>query len=102
MSNNTTIVHNNNVGPIVRAGDVALAVIEAAEIDNPNKKIVVNDQIAYYRISCEHDMVIKRKTIEECLGKPFEMRELEINMASFAGQIMMSSYDVRFYLDETK
>ncbi len=102
MSNNTDKVYNNNVGPIVRAGDVALAVIEAAEIDNPDKKIVVNDQVAYYRISCEHEMILRRKTIEECLGKPFEMRELEINMASFAGQIMATTDDVRFYLDETK
>jgi len=102
MSNNTDIVNNNNVGPIVRAGDMALAIIEAAEIDNPDKKITVKDMTAYYRISCEHEMILKRETIEECLGKPFEMRELEINMASFAGQIMATTYDVRFFLEKTR
>jgi len=101
MGNNTDIVHNNNVGPIVRAGDVALAIAEAAEIDNPDKEITVLDQTAYLRISCEQEMIIRRETIEECLGKHFEMRELEINMASFAGQIEGTSDRVRFYLEKT-
>jgi len=101
MAKNTSIVHNNNVGPIVRAGEVALAVAEAAEIDNPDKEIKVLDQTAYLRISCEHEMIIRRETIEECLGKDFEMRELEINMASFAGQIEATSDLVRFYFEKT-
>ncbi len=101
VGKNTDIVHNNNVGPIVRAGDVALAVAEAAEIDNPDKEIKVLDQTAYLRISCEQEMIIRRETIEECLGKNFEMRELEINMASFAGQIEGTSDSVRFYFEKT-
>jgi len=102
MSNNRDTINNNNVGPVVRAGDIALAIIDAAEIDNPDKEIIVKDQTAYYRISCEQEMILKRETIEECLGKPFEMRELEINMASFAGQIMATTDEVRFYLDEIR
>jgi toluene monooxygenase system protein D len=101
MANNTDIVHNNNVGPIVRIGDVALALAEAAKIDNPNKDVKVLDQTAYLRISCEQEMIINRETIEECLGKDFEMRELEINMASFAGQIQSTSDWVRFYFEKT-
>lgn len=102
MSYNKDIVNNNNVGPIMRAGDVALAVAEAAEIDNPDKDIKVSDQTAYLRISCEQEMIIRRDTIEECLGKHFEMRELEINMASFAGQIQSTTDSVRFYFDKQK
>jgi toluene monooxygenase system protein D len=49
MSNNTDIVNNNNVGPIIRSGDVAFAVAEAAEIDNPHKEIKVSDQTAYLK-----------------------------------------------------
>ena len=95
-------VNNNMVGPIVRSGEVASAVAEAAEIDNPDKEVIVLDRTAYLRIYCNQEMIIKRETIEECLGKKFEMRELEINMASFAGQIMQTSDDVKFYLDITK
>jgi len=102
MSNNTDMVNNNNVGPIMRSGDVSIAVAEAAEIDNPTKDVVVLDQTAYLRISCDQEMIIKRETIEECLGKGFEMRELEINMASFAGQIEATSDFVRFYFEKTR
>ncbi len=69
MSDNTSIVYNNNVGPIVRTSDVALAVAEAAQIDNPNKEVHIVDRTAYLRIFCDQEMIIKRKTIEECLGK---------------------------------
>lgn len=102
MGSNTDLVNNNNVGPIMRTGDVSLAVAEAAEMDNPDKEIVVLDQTAYLRISCEQEMILRRETIEECLGKNFEMRELEINMASFAGQIESTSDMVRFYLTKTR
>ncbi len=102
MTNNTDVVYNNNVGPIVRAGDVALAVAEAAEIDNPDKEVKIIDQTAYLRISCPQEMIIRRDTIETCLGKSFEMRELEINMASFAGQIESTTDWVRFYFNKTK
>jgi toluene monooxygenase system protein D len=102
MAVNGDKVNNNNVGPIMRSGDVALAVAEAAQIDNPDKDIQILDQTAYLRISCEQELILRRETIEECLGKNFEMRELEINMASFAGQIYSTTEEVRFYFDITK
>ena len=91
---------NNNVGPIMRAGDMADAVAEAAEIDNPGKEIKVDDKLAYLRISTDGEMVLRRETIEECLGRPFNMSELEINMSSFAGQIESNSEQARFYLNK--
>ncbi|RLA24524.1 MAG: monooxygenase [Gammaproteobacteria bacterium] len=93
-------IKNNNVGPVVRAGDVAIAIAEAAEIDNPDKEITVVDKLAYLRISADSELILKRETIEECLGRPFEMRELEINLSSFAGQIDADSYRARFYYDK--
>jgi toluene monooxygenase system protein D len=90
---------NNLVGPIVRAGDVAQAVVEAAEVDNPSKEIRVEDRLAYLRIQTEGRMVLKRKTIEEMLGRPFRMSEFEINLSSFAGQIEMGDDEVHFYLN---
>ena len=41
---------NNLVGPVMRAGDLAQAVIEAARTDNPGKDIFVDDKRAYIRI----------------------------------------------------
>ncbi|SBP89744.1 hypothetical protein [Thiomonas delicata] len=38
MSNAATNYDNNVVGPVLRQGDVAKAVADAAETDNPGKK----------------------------------------------------------------
>ena len=90
-------LHNNNVGPVMRAGDVAQAVVEAAEMDNPGKEIHVDDKLAYLRISAEDELILTQESIAECLGRAFEMHELEINLSSFAGQIESSSHQIRFY-----
>jgi toluene monooxygenase system protein D len=85
------------VGPIVRCGEVADAVAEAAVIDNPNRDVTVEDHTAYLRVQCADECFIRRETVQETLGRPFEMRELEVNLASFAGQIETTSDHVRFF-----
>ncbi len=92
---------NNRVGPIIRGGEVAEAAIEAAEIDNEGKELFVEDKKAYVRIATDHEFILKRETMEEMLGRPFEMRELEINLSSFAGLIDMGTDQVLFYLNKT-
>lgn len=89
---------NNRVGPILRAGEVAQAAIQAVEDDNPGKKIHVEDRTAYIRIECEDECILTRASMEEALGRPFQMREIEINLGSFSGQIDTSEERVRFYL----
>lgn len=91
---------NNRVGPVVRAGDMAQAVIEAAEEDNPGKTIRVVDRNAYIRIDTEGEMILRRETIERAIGRPFKMNELEVNLGSFAGQIETTAEYVRFYFNK--
>lgn len=88
---------NNRVGPVMRQGELAKAVAEAAEIDNPGKKIVVEDKVAYLRIHTDDEMILKRETIEDMLGRPFSMNELEVELSSFAGRIDTKDDHVRFY-----
>jgi len=38
--------------------------------------------------------------MEECLGRSFEMRDLEINLSSFAGLIDADSNRFRFYFNK--
>ncbi|OIQ98167.1 toluene-4-monooxygenase system protein D [mine drainage metagenome] len=97
MSNAATNYDNNVVGPILRQGDVAKAVADAAETDNPGKKINISDMVAYIRVQTDGEMTIRRSTIEEMLGRPFKMNDLEINLASFAGRIETDPEYVRFY-----
>jgi len=89
--------HNNMVGPVMRAGELALAIIEAAKIDNPGKDIFVDDKRAYIRIHTEHEMLLRRETIENELGRPFKMNDLEVDLSSFAGQIESGDNSIRFY-----
>ncbi|MFA5122117.1 MmoB/DmpM family protein [Zavarzinia sp.] len=89
---------NNRVGPILRAGDVAQAAIQAVEDDNPGKEVHIEDRTAYIRIECEDECVLTRASMEAALGRPFQMRELEINLGSFSGQIDTSPERIRFYL----
>ena len=99
MNAATIYKENNVVGPVMRQGDLAKAVAEAAEVDNPDKTIAVDDKVAYLRIQTDGEMIIRRQTIEEALGRPFQMRQLEIDLSSFAGRIEMTADQVRFYFN---
>ena len=92
---------NNRVGPILRASPLTSAVIEAAEEDNPGKVIRVDDKVAYVRIDCEGELILRRTTLEEMLGRPFRMSELEVELGSFAGRIETAEDHVRFYFEKS-
>lgn len=91
---------NNRVGPVIRSGEIAQAVIEAAEEDNPGKEISVKDELAYVRIDTDDEMIIRRETIQRALGRSFEIQEIEINMACFAGRIENTTDYIRFYFEK--
>lgn len=103
MSDTTTAeaYRNNRVGPVLRASPLTAAVIEAAEEDNPDKTIRVDDKLAYVRIDCEGELILRRATIERALGRPFRMSELEVELGSFAGRIETGDDQVRFYFEKT-
>ena len=92
---------NNRVGPVLRASPITSAVIEAAEEDNPDKTIRVDDKVAYVRIDCEGELILRRETLERTLGRPFRMAELEVNLGSFAGRIETNNDYVRFYYEKS-
>jgi len=91
----------NKVGPVLNGGDVAQAAIEAAEWDNPGKEITVDDKGAYVRISAEQELILTRQSMEEALGRDFQMREIEIHLGSMAGQIEVTPEQIRFYFEKT-
>ena len=103
MSDTTTAeaYRNNRVGPVLRASPLTAAVIEAAEEDNPDKTIRVDDKVAYVRIDCEGELILRRETLERALGRPFRMSELEVELGSFAGRIETTEDHVRFYFNRT-
>jgi toluene monooxygenase system protein D len=44
------------------------------------------------------ECILRRATIEEQLGRPFQMRELEVSMPAFVGRIETDTEWVRFWL----
>ncbi|MDP3230182.1 MAG: MmoB/DmpM family protein [Acidovorax sp.] len=91
----------NLVGPVVQAGTFADAVVEAVREDNPNKEVQVRSRASYVRIEVEGECLLRRKTVQEKLGRPFQLSELELNMPSFVGQIESGQEEMRFYFDRT-
>jgi len=94
------VLYNNKVGPVLRAGELAEAAAEAAEIDNPDKDVVVEDKVAYVRIMADDELVLTQQSLSECLGRDLNIRELELDLSSFAGQIDWQPDKVRFYFDK--
>ena len=77
----------NFVGPVLRVGDLADAVVHAIEEDNPGKQVRIVDRGDYVRIHTERTCRLTRQTLERLLGHAYDLRLLEIDMPSFSGRL---------------
>jgi toluene monooxygenase system protein D len=84
----------NMVGPVLRMVDEVDAVVRAIVEDNPDREIELIDRGAYLRVQAERCLRVSRKSIEREVGRPYEMREFEQMLASFAGRIVTTSDEV--------
>jgi toluene monooxygenase system protein D len=84
----------NMVGPVLRMVDEVDAVVRAIVEDNPDREIEVIDRGAYIRVQAERCLRVSRESIERHVGRPYQMRELEQILASFAGRISTTSDEV--------
>ncbi|MGH8931205.1 MAG: MmoB/DmpM family protein [Egibacteraceae bacterium] len=89
------------VGPVVRGVDAELAdaVIEALEADNPDSEVIVDDRGGYIRISVPHQCRLTRASLEDALGRDFELSQLEPSLSAFAGRMRLSDDEVVWYLN---
>ena len=97
---NATNEMRDAVGPVLRSGDIASVVVEAIEIDNPDKEIVIEDNGGYVRVETQRECWIRRATVEELIGRPFSMQDLGVVLTSFAGRVETTPEYFRFYLSE--
>jgi hypothetical protein len=77
----------NFVGPVLRVGDLADAVVRAIEEDNPGKHVRIVDRGDYVRIHTERRCRLTKQTLERLLGYAYDLRLLEIDMPSFSGRL---------------
>ena len=69
----------------LQANEETRPIIEAIEIDNPNA--VVNRQPAMVKIDAPNRLVIRKGTIEEQIGRAFDLQELHINLITLGGNV---------------
>lgn len=75
------------VGPVIRAGDLAEAVIDAVAADNPGRDVLVLDRDDYVRIHTTGQCRLTLASLERSLGHPYQLAALEIDMPSFKGRL---------------
>jgi toluene monooxygenase system protein D len=89
----------NLVGPVVRSGMLADAVIDAVADDNPGRDVLVMDRDDYVRIHTEQECRLTRASLERHLGRPFQLAALEIDMPSFAGRLRTRTDEYVWFYD---
>jgi hypothetical protein len=85
------------VGPVMRSGDLAEAVIDAVAEDNPGRDVYVTDRGDYIHIHTLNDCRLTRASLERSLGRSYDLAMLEIEMPSFAGRMQTSDREYRWY-----
>lgn len=92
--------HTKMVGPVVRGLDANLAdaVISAIEADNPDADVLVDDQGGYIRIATPTRCRMTRASLEDALGRTFQLHQLEPQLAGFAGRMKLTDDEVVWFL----
>ncbi|MBR9912781.1 MAG: monooxygenase [Gammaproteobacteria bacterium] len=65
--------------------DVSRYIVEAIEQDNPDATIIHNP--AMIRIENEGRLDIKRETVEEFIGRDWDVQELHLNLITIGGNV---------------
>lgn len=68
-----------------QANEETRPIIDAIEIDNPG--VVIHREPSMVKVDAEGRMVIRRATIEEQLGRQFDLTELQVNLITLSGNV---------------
>lgn len=77
MADNVFIAFQNN--------SEAQPIIEAILEDNPDA--VANESPGMVKIDCPGRLVVRRETVEEKVGRAFDLQEMHINLVSLGGNV---------------
>ncbi|TAJ22423.1 MAG: monooxygenase [Rugosibacter sp.] len=70
---------------IVQANEEARSIVEALLQDNPHA--VAQESPAMVRVEAEGKLTLKRATVEDLTGQPFNIQQLHVNLISISGHI---------------
>ncbi|WP_027853259.1 MmoB/DmpM family protein [Marinobacterium litorale] len=65
--------------------DESRYIVEAIEEDNPD--VTVIHQPAMIRIEADNFLAVKRATVEEKMGRDWDVQELHLNMITIGGNV---------------
>lgn len=75
----------SNVFIAFQRNEETRCIVDAIVADNP--QAVVNLQPAMVKVDAPDRMVIRRSTVEEQIGRSFDLQELHINLITLTGHI---------------
>ena len=75
----------SNVFIAFQTNEETRAIVAAILADNPHA--VANDQPAMVKIDAPGRLVVRKSTIEEEMGREFDLQEMHINLITLSGNI---------------
>ena len=58
---------------------------------------VVNEQPAMVKIDAQNKLTIRRETIEEQIGRPYDLQELQVNLITISGNLDQTDDEMVLY-----
>ncbi len=68
-----------------QTNETSRGIVEAIEDDNPNA--VVSEMPALVKVDVPDSMTIRRSTVEEKLGRRFDLQEMHVHLITLSGHI---------------
>ena len=75
----------SNVFIAFQRNEESRGIVEAIIADNP--EVIVNEQPAMVKVDAPRHLVIRRSTVEQQIGRPFDLQELHVNLITLSGHI---------------
>ncbi len=75
----------SNVFIAFQANEESRPLVDAIGADNPHAQVVYSPGLV--KIDAPNRLVIKRETVEEIIGRRYDLQELQINLVTLSGNL---------------
>ena len=75
----------SNVFIAFQTNDESRSIVEAILADNP--AATLDEQPAMVRIICPNRLTVRRKSIEDRMGRDFDLQEMQVHLITLTGNI---------------
>lgn len=69
----------------LQANNDTIPIVEAILADNADAQVI--EMPGLVKINCPGRLVLRRATIEDRVGRSFDLREMQLNLISLAGEV---------------